>query len=263
MHVTRTYALLERDEINFADRVLSIGAQYAESVERILPDQRPPELTHLIDEEVDCFSHYNGQALHECVGHTQFVDYRDGISIGLRHFYPTNPDAEVSINDRGSVQGKTRLVPASLLSKDIKLDDIMVGRFVAGITKHDAHRSNDQFYLQIMAMSVCGNGKIRENLTFRGVQHENQSVFSALAPADFDFVSAIFTALEEAYGHNGLEFLGYEVLRNRYYMYKLLERDIGLSMAFDAYVKQYGSYMSSMLREYKDLVMQTANRLSQ
>jgi hypothetical protein len=259
-----TYAQTERDEINFERRALDIGRAFTEHLRRLDPDDRPPELVYLIDEEIDCFRHYDGRALRPSVGDTRFLDHEGGIKINLRHFYPDAPEARVALNERGQPENGSRLVPAALLSRDLKLDEILIGRFVCGITKHTSAVADGLFRMQILVMSVCGNGRIRENLTFEGhtgMEPDSTGQVSAFVSRDFGFVQAIFAALEDDYGRDGIEFLAHEVSRHRYYMSELLTRDIGAGMAFDAYLMQYGSYMSGVLRDYKDLVLEAAGRL--
>jgi len=50
-------------------------------------------------------------------------------------------------------------------------------------------------------------------------------------------------------------------MRHRYYMGELVERDIGLDMAFDAYRMQFGSYLSCVLAEHKAAIVKAVGRL--
>lgn len=251
----------EKDELSFAEAVMEIGRAQSLIMRHIDPDLRPVELIQLIDEETDFFAHYNGKVIDEDVGDTQSFDYRNGISLSLRHYYPHDIESNVSLNDLGSATGEGRLVPVSLMSKDLMLDGLIIGRFVAGLTKYNAHRDNCDFYIQILVMSVCGNGTFRENLTFQGTQANPVIAETSISQQDFNLVDALFNALEKSYGKNGLEFLTFEVLRNRYYLSEMAGRDIGTSMAFDAYVKLFGSFMGEALTAYKDQVIGTSTRL--
>ena len=251
----------EKDEISFIDTVLEIGRDQNLKMVHIDPLKRPVELVQLIDEETDFFSHYNGQVIAEDVGETQSFDYMNDISLSLRHYYPDDPNSDVSLNELGAASGQGRLVPVSLMSKDLMLDELLIGRFVAGLTKYNAHRNNCDFYIQILVMSVCGNGSFRENLTFQGTQIEPEIAEASISQQDFKLVSALFDALEGSYGETGLEFLTFEVLRNRYYLSEMAGKDIGTGMAFDAYLKLFGSYMGEILKGYKEQVEDTAKRL--
>ncbi len=251
----------EKDEISFIDTVFKIGREQNLEMVHIDPERRPVELIQLIDEETDFFAHYNGQVINHDVGETQSFDYMNDINISLRHYYPHDPNSDVNLNELGAASGEGRLVPVSLMSKDLMLDEILIGRFVAGLTKYNAHRDNCDFYIQILVMSVCGNGSFRENLTFQGTQIEPEIAEASISPRDFKLVSALFNAMEGSYGKTGLEFLTFEVLRNRYYLSEMAGKDIGTGMAYDAYLKLFGSYMGGILKGYKSQVEETAIRL--
>jgi len=154
-----------------------------------------------------------------------------------------------------------RLVPVSLLCRDLTFSDILVGRFLAGLTKPSARRDECAFYLQIMVMSVIGNGQYRENLGFRGMFRESSRFETSLNTRDFQVVADIFSMLEKSYGADGRQFIAYEVRRNRHYLGELAGHDIGLSLAFDAYVKQFGGFMAGELTRFKAEIIAEAERL--
>ncbi len=252
----------EKDELSLLHRILEIARKHNVEFSHVPPGQRPLELLQLIDEEADLFSHYNGQVIDEQIGSTISFDYMGDINLSIRHYYPYAPEAEVSLNDLGGEEPEQRLVPVSLMSKDLELDSVIIGRFVAGITKHSARRSDfNNFCLQILVMSFCGNGAFRENLTLKGYSLAPVQVESSISSQDFKLVDTIFRVLEQGYGTTGLEFLTLEVMRNRYYLSELAGHDIGLDMAFSAYLKLFGGYMGDFLKNYRRQVMKTAERL--
>lgn len=257
------YTLREKDELHLEQAICELAYSVDSGLERIPPDKRPSELVHLIDEADDLFSHYNGMVVREDVGDTQVFNHSEDVHVAIRHFYPDAPDRPVALNALGN-DGADRLVPATLLCKDLLLDDVLVGRFLAGITKHSAHWDDQVFYAQILAMSVIGNGQYRENLTFCGtLDHDAGPAFQAsINPADLEFVSRVFDVLQDAYGADGRQFVAYEVMRNRWYLSELLGNDVGLPLAFDAYIKQFGSFMGGHLRRFRDLILETAVMLS-
>jgi len=96
---------------------------------------------------------------------------------------------------------------------------------------------------------------------FQGTQINPIIAESSINQQDFQLVSAIFESLEKCYGGNGLDFLAFEVLRNRYYLSEMAGRDVGSDLAFDAYVKLFGSFMADVLQGYKQQVMESAKKL--
>ncbi len=252
----------EKDEIYLRRQIMEIARENSVVFNHVPPEKRPVELIQLIDEEADLFSHYNGQVIDQEIGNTMSFKYLDDINLSIRHYYPFAPNAKVSVNDVGGEKPHQRLVPVSLMSKDLDLDSVIIGRFVAGITKYSAQREDfNDFCLQILVMSVCGNGTFRENLTFKGHSLNPMPVESSISSQDFKLVGAIFRALEAGYGTCGIEFFTMEIMRNRYYLSEMAGRDIGLNMAFDAYLKLFGSYMSEFLQAYREQVNETAKKL--
>ncbi len=254
----------EKDEISLHRRILELAQEKKFEFTHVPPADRPLELVQLIDEEADFFSHYNGQVIDQEIGSTMSFDYlEEGINVSIRHYYPHDPRAEVALNELGGETPEERLVPVSLMSKDLDLDSVIIGRFVAGISKYSARRGDSHdFSIQLLVMSVCGNGTFRENLTYRGREIDPSPSESSISTQDFRLVAAIFSILQQGYGNTGLEFLCHEVMRNRAALSELAGRDIAPSMAFDAYVKLFGSYMSDFLKSYRDQVVQAIKRLN-
>ncbi len=253
----------EKDEIVLQNRLMEIARENNVRFTHVTPEDRPVELVQLIDEQAEFFSHYNGQVVDQSIGDTMSFDYMDGISLSIRHYYPYDPEAPVDMNEMGGGSPHQRLVPVSLMSRDLDLDSVLIGRFVAGITKYSARREEGgDFCIQILVMSVCGNGTFRENLTFRGREISPAPAETSITTQDFALVAAIFQALEKGYGTSGIEFFTLEVMRNRYYLSEMAGRDIGMDMAFDAYIKLFGSYMGDFLKNYRGQVAATSQRLS-
>ncbi len=260
---SRQSAKIEKDELRLESRIGEIASSENLTLAYVGAKERPLELLQLIEEEANFFSHYNGQVIDQDIGNTMSFDYPGDINVSIRHYYPSAPEKQVSLNELGDDSPEKRLVPVSLMSKDLNINSVIIGRFVAGVTKHSARRDDfNDFYLQIIVMSVCGNGTFRENMTFSGRALNPTPVESSISSQDFKLVEAIFKVLEKSYGTNGLEFLTLEVMRNRRNLSEMAGYDVGLSLAFEAYVKVFGSYMGEFLKEQKKEVLQTAERLA-
>ncbi len=257
------FANIEKDEISLQSEIQEIVRSEGVELVHVEAEARPLELIQLINEEADFFSHYNGQVIDENVGSTMSFDYPGDINVSIRHYYPSAPETKVSANELGGETSTDRLVPVSLMSKDLELDSVIIGRFVAGVTKQSARRDHlNDFCLQIIVMSVCGNGAFRENLTFSGRITNPAPVESSISSQDFKLVEMIFNVLEKGYGTTGLEFLTLEVMRNRHNLSEMTGYDVGLDTAFNAYIKVFGSYAGEVLKNYREQVFNTAQRLA-
>jgi hypothetical protein len=255
----------EKDDLGLAATICEMAPRFGASLERVPPAERPPEVAYLVAEADYLFSHYDGAVANENVGDTQVFEFSPGVTVAVRHFYPDHPERAVSLNDLGELgEGGSRLVPVSLLCRDLNMDGLLVGRFLAALSKYSARRDapEEDFYLQIMVMSVIGSGQYRENLGFRGAFNERPMFETSLNPQDFAFATDIFGILEKSYGANGLQFVTHEIMRNRHFLSELAGRDVGLNLAFDAYVKQFGGFMSDQLARRKADILAEAERLS-
>lgn len=251
----------EKDELNLRNRCIEVAGRQNIKLMHVKAEKRPMELVQLIDEETSFFSHYDGTVIDEKIGDTMSFDYTNDINVSIRHYYPFAPEAKVKMDEKGDESSQNRLVPVSLMSRDLELDSVIIGRFVAGITKENTLRqANSNFSLQLLVMSVCGNGTFRENITFRGVVSASGGMETSISSQDLNLVAAIFHILEEAYGMTGLEFLALEVIRNRQYLSGLTGYDIDIATAFDAYVKLFGSYMGEFLKGYRDQVVEISKK---
>ena len=252
----------EQDEVDLRSRVPAICRELQGQAEPVEPGQRPLELIQLIDEEVTRFRQYQALALAPDVGRTDVLDFGGGIKAIIRHFYPEAQSSQVDVNERGAAAGERRLVPASLLWRDIMCDDVFVGRFAACLTKPNSQAAEANFCLHILVLTVCGNRHVRENITFRGTRSNGHEAFSAVSPWDLSFVGQVFESLEQEFGRDGFEFLAHEAIRSRYFLSQMIGHDIGLPKAFDAYTIQFGSYVTPIVRQMRERIVALAQSMS-
>jgi len=245
----------ERDEINLAGLISRLNAEFAGSFVQVHPHKRPIELVELIDDEIDHFHHLDGVVISADVGTTTQLVEGDDIFY-VRHFRPYAPDAVLKSDDVGGLEENDRVVPVFLFSKDLRLDDLVVGRYVVGMTKPNSCGHCSLFYEQVLVLSFCGNGETRANLTFSGERIPSNGF--SLCGDDILLVQSVFSLLKRAYGTDGFEFLGREVNSNKYYLGRSAGFDVGYDVAFNDYILRFGNYLREQLAVHKERIISAA-----
>ncbi|OPZ30670.1 MAG: hypothetical protein BWZ02_00647 [Lentisphaerae bacterium ADurb.BinA184] len=251
----------DHDENNFRERVPMICRELGGTIRCMPPEERPIELRQILQEEVAGFLHYEPEALDPDGGHTTVLEFGGGVKAAIRHFFPAAPHEEVDANARGTADGEGRLVPASVLWNDVSCDNVFAGRFSACLTKPSSQTREREFCLHILVLSVCGNRHVRENITFGGQRPGVGEGLSAVTPWELSFIGRVFELIEQEFGHNGLEFLAHEIVRNRYFLSQSVGHDVGLERAFEAYRILFGGFLDRILVANRDRIIGLAGTM--